>query len=145
MSDPALIDTNVLVYATDPAVPQHADAESLCNRALAGDVEACVTPQVLLEFFATVTNPKRVANPRTPAVAWGEVAKFRAALPVLATPIDLVDRVRSLAEPLGIRAQDIFDVQIAATMLAQAQPVTRIYTYDPAVFGRVPGITVLTP
>jgi len=35
------------------------------NNMLSGEKGFCLTPQVLLEFFATVTNTKRVENPRS--------------------------------------------------------------------------------
>lgn len=143
MSDRALLDANVLVYATVPTAPQYSAAQRVCAGALAGRVDACVTVQTLLELFATVTNAKRVKRPRPADIAWVEVAKYASMLPVLTPPPDLIDRVRALAEPLGIVAQDVFDVQIAATMLANG--VSRVYTYDAGVLGRVPGITVVTP
>jgi len=143
MADRALLDTNVLVYAAFPNAPQHAAALRLCNDALARRVDACVSPQVLLEFFATVTNPKRVTSPRDHAAAWAEVEKYRAALPVLSPPADLVVRVRSLAEPIGVTRQRVFDVQHAATMLANG--IRHIYTFDDAIFKQIPGITVIAP
>ncbi|MEK6608364.1 MAG: TA system VapC family ribonuclease toxin [Myxococcota bacterium] len=143
MSDRALLDANLLVYAMAPNAPQHAVALRVCNDALAGSVDACVAAQVLFEFFATVTNPKRVTTPRTPAVAWSEVEKFRSALPVLPVPPDVVERTAALAQSLGTAAQEVFDVQLAATMLANG--VERIYTFDHGVFGRVPGIRIVEP
>ena len=44
---------------------------------------------------------------------------------------------------LHLTSADIFDIVIAATMLAN--DVTTVYTYDVGVFGRVPGITVREP
>ena len=38
-------------------------ASSVVKKALQGEIEAYLTPQVLYEFFAIVTNPKRVEHP----------------------------------------------------------------------------------
>ena len=57
----ALLDTNILVYATQEDSPQHAQAKSLRDRALTGEISACISPQVLSEFFVTITRADRRA------------------------------------------------------------------------------------
>jgi len=60
------VDANVLVYAVYRDAPQHAASRAWLERAGRGEVKICLTSQVLAEFFAIVTNPKRVSNPRSP-------------------------------------------------------------------------------
>ncbi|RZB36062.1 MAG: hypothetical protein SRB2_02567 [Desulfobacteraceae bacterium Eth-SRB2] len=69
----SLIDTNVLVYATDGTSPFHEAARNLRDKGLNGEVSLCICPQILNEFFAIVTSPKRVTNPRTQQEALEEV------------------------------------------------------------------------
>ena len=57
-----LLDSNILIYAEQRREPQHEVAKSLRDRALAGDISACITPQNLGEFFSVVTN----SGPRGP-------------------------------------------------------------------------------
>ncbi len=64
-----LIDTNILVYAADTTSPFHAASKTLRDRGMKGEISLCVTPQVLLEYFAVVTSPKRVTNPIEPEQA----------------------------------------------------------------------------
>lgn len=75
-ADRVAVDANILVYVVYRDTPQHAASRAWLERAARGEVEIYLTSQVLAEFFAIVTNPKRVSDPRTPddAVAAMEVA-----------------------------------------------------------------------
>lgn len=139
--DPALLDANVLVYAIVLGSPHHEPPRRISDGALAGDISACVTAQVLLDVFSIAANPKRVTPHQSAAAVWNAVAVYQNTLRVLPAPDDLLERMQALAEPLGITGARIFDVQHAATMLANG--VSRVYTFDADVFGRVPGITTV--
>jgi predicted nucleic acid-binding protein len=76
ISDPILLDTNILVYAADASSPFHNPSRDLRDRGIEGEVSICVTPQVLSEFFAVVTNPRRVQSSRSPDGAMAEVEKY---------------------------------------------------------------------
>ncbi|MBM4307604.1 MAG: PIN domain-containing protein [Deltaproteobacteria bacterium] len=75
-SETSLLDTNVLVYAADETSPFHATAKAIRERGLKGEISICVCPQVLIEFFAVVTDSKRVSNPRTQEEAQLEIEKY---------------------------------------------------------------------
>jgi len=143
----ALLDTNLFVYAVDEESEFHAASRGLLLRA--GDAAAqerlCAAPQVLAEFFAVVTSPRRVRNPRTPEEALSAVERFIALpnLAVLPVPVDLVPRWIALVRAHQLSASRVFDAQLAATMLANGVP--RIYTYDRGHFECFPGIEVVTP
>jgi predicted nucleic acid-binding protein len=64
--EPVLVDTDVLVYAVFPAMPDHAASRALLDTAKTAGANLCVTPQNLIEFFAVVTDPRRVTQPKTP-------------------------------------------------------------------------------
>ena len=51
ISDYALLDSNVIVYAADKASPYHKISKSLRDKGVKGEVFLCVCPQVLVEFF----------------------------------------------------------------------------------------------
>ena len=65
----ALVDTNVLVYALYPESAHHAASRALLDKARTGSLPLCVTHQTIAEFYAVVTNPRRVAVPRQPEEA----------------------------------------------------------------------------
>ena len=47
----ALLDTNIIVYAADTSSPFHQNSKNIRDNALLGNIEVCVCPQVLMEFF----------------------------------------------------------------------------------------------
>jgi predicted nucleic acid-binding protein len=142
-SEFVLVDTNVWIYAANRSADQHAAALGVRKAAIAGTIAACVTTQILFEYVATVSNPKRVQAPIDAAAAWSAAAKIKTLFPVLSVPDDLFARASELGTNLGLKGADVFDLAIAITALHHK--VTEVYTFDPAVFSRVPSITVRTP
>jgi toxin-antitoxin system PIN domain toxin len=142
---PALVDTNVLVYALLPDVSEHTASRALLDRAQNGDAALCVTPQVFAEFYAVVTDSRRVTVPRQPAEALDAIRKYLAlpGLRLLPVPDDVVTRWVKLVEDHPVKRGGVFDRQLAATMLGNG--VTRIYTYNRPDFEVLEGIQVLTP
>jgi predicted nucleic acid-binding protein len=54
-ADPALLDTNVLVYAVFPAMPDHAASRALVDRAKGPAANLCVAPQNVTELHRSST------------------------------------------------------------------------------------------
>lgn len=144
--EPALLDTNVLVYAADAGSPFHDAARQLRDRGVRGEIPLVVSPQVLLEFFAVITNPRRVHTPRPPQEASAEMAKYmrsRRIRTIYPGP-DILQRVLALhAQHPHVARQDIFDLALIATMLANR--IVHIYTYNQQHFTPFQELTVLTP
>lgn len=141
----SLIDTNVLVYAADEMSPFHQASKTLRDKSLKGEISLCISPQVLNEFFATVTNPKRVGNPRTREDALLEIEKYfrlEAILKIYPGP-QTIETTLSLLKQYDIKRQQIFDLYLVATMLSNN--VTRIYTFNQADFCKFKEIEVLEP
>lgn len=145
-SELALLDTNILVYAADETSEFHAVSKQLRDQGMQGDIPVAVSPQILFEFFAVITNPRRVTQPRSPQEARDEMEKyFRAATIRKIYPgDDIVERMLTLLQQHPqITRQDIFDCVLVATM--QTNGVRRIYTYNRQHFTPFPDIEVLTP
>jgi toxin-antitoxin system PIN domain toxin len=140
-----LIDTNVLVYAHNADAPQHLVARALRDSALSGGVRACLTHQILLEFYAIITNPRRVMRPVAASAAREEVRRylahsaFRMLYPTEETGAWLI----RLLLRVQTRGAKIFDLYAAATMLTHG--VTAIATFNVEDFVRIPGIAVYDP
>ena len=64
-ADRALLDTNVLIYAMNEDAEHHGACRALRDRGLTGAASLCITPQVLFEYFAVVTNPNMMTTPLT--------------------------------------------------------------------------------
>ncbi len=145
VSDPALLDTNVLVYAVFPATPQHAASRALLDGAKAVGANFCVAPRNLVEFYAVVTNPRRVTQPKTSDEALQAIDDLLAlpGLTLLPVPADLVARWAQLLRQSPATKQRAFDTQLVATMLGDG--VTKLYTFNTADFQHFAGIQVLAP
>jgi predicted nucleic acid-binding protein len=68
-SGPFFVDSNVLVYAAMAGDPRHSVSKELLMDPSAGVLH--ISPQILTEFYSTVTSPKRVAEPYLPLEAIG--------------------------------------------------------------------------
>jgi toxin-antitoxin system PIN domain toxin len=141
----AMHDTNVLIYAYYEDAPQYPAAFPLLDRAQEAGASLRLSPQVLAEFYAVITNPRRVSAPFTIDEALAEIEKLRALpgptlLPIL---LDVVDRWVALLREHPVAGRQVFDAQLVATMLGNS--VIRLYTFNRTDFEHFPGIEVLTP
>jgi toxin-antitoxin system PIN domain toxin len=143
--DLALVDTNILIYALYPEVEHHAASRSLLDRARSGQIGLCVVQQILAEFYAVATNPRRVTAPRRPEEVISTIENLLVvpAVTLLSTPADAVTRWLGLSPKYAVTGGATFDVQLIATMLGNG--VRRIYTFNRAHFDQFEEIEVLTP
>ncbi len=105
----------------------------------------CVAQQNLAEFYAVVTDPRRVTEPRQPAEAL-EAIKRLIAMPgicLLPLPADIVERWIALMRNRPVRRGAAFDVQLVATMLGNG--IRKIYTLNDSDFRPFDQIEVFAP
>jgi predicted nucleic acid-binding protein len=144
-SETSLLDTNVLVYAADETSPFHPAAKAIREKGLRGKISLCICPQVLTEFFAIVTDSKRVSNPRTQEEAQVEIVKYTHSENFLKIypGSNILEGILDLLRKYKVTKQEIFDLQLVATMLSNN--VTRLYTYNKDDFIKFREIEVLNP
>ena len=144
-SEITLIYSNILIYAHQSLSMFYEPAKALRDKGMDGEIMLCVCPQVLMEFYAVITNPKRVTNPFEPREAMSEVEKYlRTERIVKIYPgEDLVFRMIELFRKYEVRRYEIFDLQIVATMLSNG--IKRLYTYNQEHFDRFTEVEVLIP
>jgi len=141
----ALLDSNILVYAADTTSPYHQESRDLRKRGLKGELILSVCPQVLSEFYAVITDKKRVNDPRTREEALLEIEKYMNSrnifkiYPSTETMKNMVDLIKQHQ----ITKQRIFDLQLVATILSNN--INSIYTYNQEHFSEFEEIQVLTP
>jgi toxin-antitoxin system PIN domain toxin len=138
----ALLDANVLVYAADLDSPEHERSRRLRDRAMRGELAAVLTPQVLFEFLAVVTNPSAVSNPLRPEEANEQVRILAEAIPLVFPTPETHRTALGLLGKTRISGRRVFDVVLAATLADNG--ISRVYTYD-AGFGKIPGIEASAP
>jgi toxin-antitoxin system PIN domain toxin len=144
-SEYALVDTNVLVYAADRTSPFHQSAKILRDKGATGQASLCLCPQVLNEFFAVVTDSKRVGSPRSQNEALLEIEKYhrsRSILKIFPGP-DVIEKTLDLLKRYSTTKQAVFDLYLVATMLSNN--VTHLYTYNQDHFTKFDEIKVLSP
>jgi len=130
------VDTNILVYAVIEDDPHHAASRSFVEAVAKGLVLACVFPQNLLEFYAVVTNPRRVAQALTCAQALAEIANLRAIFRVVSPKESSLDYLPGLVTSTRTTRADIFDAFIVAQM--QDAGIETICTYNARDFSGLP-------
>lgn len=102
-------------------------------------------PQVLVEFYSIVTNPRRVTEPRESAEVLEEIDRIRsmAGMTVLPSPADLLDRWLEIVRQHPVPGAQVFDYQLVAAM--QGHGIRRIYTFDVTPFQRFADVEAVTP
>ena len=139
-----LFDANLLVHAHAAQSPFHAVARRLCEQAADGTLDACLSPQVLCEFFAVATNERLFRPAMTPKQAGQQITTywrsgFRKILPKEHT----IQRLAALLEHRRITQQRVYDTFLVATMLDN--DVRAIYTQNVKDFEIYHEIQVVNP
>ena len=144
-TDLTLVDTNVLVYSFFRDHPFYPASAHLIDHAQTSAAGLCVVPQVLAEFYAVITNPRRVSAPFTASEALAELANIRTlpGLIQLPVPLDIVDRWSALLKQRPVTGHDFFDAQLVGAMLGNG--VKKIYTFNVKDFTPFPELEVLEP
>jgi hypothetical protein len=145
MNTLVFLDSNLLVYAVNKDSPFYTAARTVIGMVNAGRLQVCLSPQVLGEFYATVTNPRKLGRALAPEEAAHVlervlvadiVAKIYPGRSTLGLTLDLARRYE-------LRGADFFDAQIVATMLDNE--VTTIYTANEKDFARFEEIEAINP
>lgn len=100
---------------------------------------------MLNEFFAIITDSRRVHNPRTHKEALLEIEKYLLAsniLKIYAGP-GIIEQTTALLKQHRVTKQVIFDLQLVATMLLNN--VSLLYTYNHEDFSKFKEIKIMTP
>ncbi|MEW6279615.1 MAG: TA system VapC family ribonuclease toxin [Candidatus Eremiobacterota bacterium] len=122
------MDSNVLVYGLDTAAPLHDACSRFRDRAARGEVRAWLTPSVLHEFFAVVTDSRRVSRPLDTEQACQQMEAYRRCFRIVSPGEGFLPLLVGLLRRYRIRRQDIFDATLVATMVEHG--ATTLYTAD---------------
>jgi len=138
------LDTNILVYAANEDSPYHTKASGVIQSINSGKLAACVSCQVLAEFYATVTNPKKVRLPLTPEQAFEAIEGYlESDIPKLHPNAATFRLTLELAKRYGVTGLDIFDAQIVATMVQHK--IRTLFTANEEDFTRFVEIEAVNP
>lgn len=136
------VDANVLVYAAITDDSRHKAAKDLLMEP-GGTLH--ISPQIVTEFYSTITSSKRVVAPYPPpeAIEFLEMLLEYEHVSVLPITTDVSVRLLKLLRDRDVKGPHVFDLQIPATMLAHG--ITRLFTYNGSDFKQIPDLEVLEP
>lgn len=134
----AVVDTNVLLAATDEARPDHEAAQRVLNDWSASGVVLYSTGQVLREYLAVATRPASANGlglPRQDAIA--NVRALRSRMHLLVEDLKVHERLLRLLEEFECGGKQIHDASIVATMLVHGiEAIVTINVNDFTRFGQ---------
>ena len=137
VADRAVLDTNVLLAATDEARQEHEHAVAAINLWPASGLVLYTSGQIMREYLAVATRPvdqNGLGMARPDAVA--NVRALRARLNLLAEDIKVSDRLLELLETIECAGKQIHDANVVATMLVHGiDTVVTMKVNDFARFG----------
>jgi predicted nucleic acid-binding protein len=136
-----LIDTNVLLRRAQPASPQHQLAIDALQALVVADVEMCLLPQVIYEYWVAATRPL-AANGLEMAIPIVEQAvdELLQDFTLLKDERGIFGRWRSLVVAHRILGKNAHDARLVAAM--QRHGLTNLMTFNKQDFT---GIQVYTP
>lgn len=130
-----LLDTNVLLAATDEGRPEHRAALALFQDWPAQGTALYTSGQVLREYLVVATRPRaRNGLGMEVSDALANVAAFRGRLRFLPEDEKVFDRLAGLLDEAPCPGKPIHDAHVAATMLVHG--VETIVTSNLADFAR---------
>lgn len=111
-----LVDANVLLYAVDGASPFNTSAVAWLEETLNGSRRVGMAWPTLTAFLRITTHPRALAQPLTPASAWGHVAEWLACDNVwIPAPTERhADVLAGLLTAYDLRGNLIADADLAA-------------------------------
>ena len=136
--DRVMLDTNVLIAATDEGRPEHRDALTVLNDWAAGHTELCTSGQLLREYLAVATRPaEKNGLGLDLADALGNVRAIRERTIVLAEDAKVADRLLGLLADVECRGKQVHDANVVAMMLVHG--VRAVVTMNLEDFARFEG------
>lgn len=112
-----LIDSNVLIYASNEDSEYQPQALEVMRNVLAGEIRACIAYQSLYEFYAVVTDPRRVEKPISLQRARATIERYMRARNIRKIhPLKTnLKNVVELLKKYEVSKQNVFDLVLVAT------------------------------
>jgi predicted nucleic acid-binding protein len=130
-----MLDTNVLLAATEEGRAEHRDSLTILNEWAAGGTTLCTSGQILREYLAVAARPaKQNGLGMKPADAVSNVRAFRERTAFLAEDARVADRLQGLLADVECGGKQVHDANVIATMLAHG--VDTVVTMNAEDFAR---------
>lgn len=141
----SLIDTNILVYANNEDSPFHSKCKSIVEKAISGEIQAAISIQNLVEFYAVMTDKRRVEHPLSPVKAKELVEFYKDCenIQIIIPSYQTLETIMKLAAKHKPKAQSIFDYLLVAIMTDNN--IHEIYTTNTDHFKPFDSIKTINP
>jgi len=143
MNNKVLVDTNILVYATNKNSIFHQKAKSFLEKELPS-YSLCLSLQNLIEFYAIITNPKKIEKPLSQNQAILVIQKFIESdyFQIIAPKDKTIFLLLNFLKRYKVKSLEIYDLHLAATM--KDNNISIIYTADTNIFKKL-GFRAINP
>ena len=142
-AEPVFVDTNVLVYAGRPFVPEHSIARAAIDRLQNEERSLWVSPQVLREYLSVVTRSQVTAPALPMSTALADVRRFAELFNVAEEGRGTLDRLLRLLDGHVVAGKQVHDAHLVATMLEAG--VRSLLTFNARDFERFTALIHLEP
>jgi predicted nucleic acid-binding protein len=145
--DRAMLDTNVLLAATDEGRAEHDPALAVVNDWPGRGTTLYTSGQIMREYLAVATRPAAMNGLGLAlADALANVRAFRGRTTLLAEDGKVADRLLALLDDVACGGKQVHDANVVATMLVHGiDSIVTINTGDFARFGRHVRLVGLAP
>lgn len=127
------VDTNVLIFATNPASPWHQIALDNLQEARQSGVELVISPQIIREYLVAAT--RTVPGQNLPlATILGNVQTFQSEFRLVADNTLVSTQLVKLIAEVSVAGKQIHDANIVATM--QVFGIHHLLTHNVSDFAR---------
>jgi len=114
-----LIDSNLLIYASDSSLAQHERTRSWLDNQLSGTAPVGLPWQSLLAYLRITTNPRSISRPQKMSDAWSQINDWLACEPAW-TPEPTehhAQTMRTLCDSASVFGDFVPDAHLAALAL----------------------------
>ena len=140
----ALVDTNILLTATDRSRPEHTEARAVFSQALAAGVHLCITAQIIREYLVVATRPVEVNGLGLSSTeAIHNIENFKRRLLLLKETELVTSELLTLVRSYKLSGKSIHDANLIAVM--HEQNVHLLITQNPSDFADFAEIQIFSP
>jgi len=144
MMNTYLIDTNIIVYAYNLDSDPHKEALNILQDALNNKMRVFIADKSLYEFYAIITDPKRVEKPVSAKEAVEAINFIKSSdIKIIMPTLNSMNILMELLEKYNIEKQKIFDIVLAA--MAIDNHIETILTRNDKDFSMLTEINVINP
>lgn len=142
ISEPVLLDSNVLIYTQDQKFPLFDISTKLVKKVIEGEVKGVLAQQNLLEFYSVVTSSKRVSKPISPKKAFELIKMYEdSEFKIIFPNKETITTLFKLCKKNPLKGGKIYDAYLVATMFSNG--ISTVITANVNDFKGFPNIQVI--